>query len=73
MVKQTMTPLNEVMFQLQKHELNRDLTLHKGCYIPNIKNTVESLLRVLKSQKGNRAYLPYYFTIVNILNKLNDE
>jgi len=46
-----MTPLNEVMFQLQKHELNRDLTLHKGCYIPNIKNTVESLLNVLKSQK----------------------
>ena len=68
-----MTPLNEVMFQLQKHELNRDLTLHKGCYIPNVKNTIESLLNVLKNQKGNRAYLPYYFMIVNILNKLNDE
>ncbi len=68
-----MTPLNEVMFQLQKHELNRDLTLHKGCYIPNIKNTVESLLNVLKMQSGNRAYLPYYWHLFNIYQKLEDE
>ena len=68
-----MTPLNEVIFQLQKHELNRDLTLHKGCYIPNIKNTVESLLGVLKSQSGNRAYLPYYNTLFNIYKKLENE
>lgn len=66
-------PLNEVMFELQKHELNRDLTLHKGCYISNVKKSVESMVNVLKNQKGNRAYLPYYFNIVNILNKLNDE
>jgi hypothetical protein len=68
-----MTPLNEVMFQLQKHKLNRDMNFESGVYINNLDKTVNGIYNILKSQKGNRAYLPYYFTLVRILNKLNDE
>lgn len=65
--------LIDLEFNLRKHELKRSLTLSKGIYIQSVTYTVESLLNVLKSQSGNRAYLPYYNTLFNIYQKLENE
>ena len=65
--------LIDLEFNLQKHDLKRSLTLSKGVYIECLEKTVEGLIQVLKSQKGNRAYLPYYNTLFNIYQKLENE
>jgi len=65
--------LIDLEFNLRKHDLNRDLRLSKAVYIQSVAYAVESLLKVLKSQSGNRAYLPYYNTLFNIYQKLEDE
>ena len=65
--------LIDLEFNLRKHELKRDLRLCKGVYIQSVAYTVESLLNVLKSQSGKRGYLPYYNTLFNIYQKLEDE
>ena len=65
--------LIDLEFNLRKHELKRDLRLSKAVYIESVAYTVESLLKVLKSQSGNRAYLPYYNHLFNIYQKLENE
>jgi hypothetical protein len=65
--------LIDLEFNLRKHELKRDLRLSKAVYIQSVAYAVESLLKVLKSQSGKRAYLPYYNTLFNIYQKLEDE
>ena len=65
--------LIDLEFNIRKHELKRSLTLSKAVYIQSVAYTVESLLNVLKSQSGNRAYLPYYWHLYNIYLKLEDE
>lgn len=65
--------LIDLEFNLRKHELKRSLTLSNAVKIQSVAYTVESLLNVLKSQSGNRAYLPYYNTLFNIYQKLEDE
>lgn len=65
--------LIDLEFNLRKHELKRSLMLSKAVKIQSVAYTVESLLNVLKSQSGNRAYLPYYNTLFNIYQKLEDE
>lgn len=65
--------LIDLEFNLRKHDLNRNLRLSKGVYIQSVIYTVESLLNVLKMQSGNKAYLPYYNTLFNIYQKLEDE
>ena len=65
--------LIDLEFNLRKHELKRSLTLSNAIKIQSVAYTVESLLNVLKSQSGNRAYLPYYNTLFNIYQKLEDE
>jgi hypothetical protein len=65
--------LIDLEFNLRKYELKRDLRLSKAVYIQSVAYAVESLLKVLKSQSGKRAYLPYYNTLFNIYQKLEDE
>ena len=65
--------LIDLEFNIRKHELKRSLTLSNAVKIQSVAYTVESLLNVLKSQSGNRAYLPYYNTLFNIYQKLEDE
>jgi len=65
--------LIDLEFNIRKHELKRSLTLSKAVYIQSVAYTVESLLKVLKMQSGNRAYLPYYNTLFNIYQKLENE
>lgn len=65
--------LIDLEFNLLKHELKRDLRLSKGVYIQSVAYTVESLLNVLKMQSGKNAYLPYYFHLFEIYQKLEDE
>jgi len=65
--------LIDLEFNLRKYELKRDLRLSKAVYIQSVAYAVESLLKVLKSQSGKRAYLPYYNHLFNIYQKLEDE
>lgn len=65
--------LIDLEFNLRKHDLNRDMNFETGVYIINLKNTVNGMIKILKSQSGNPAYLPYYNTLFNIYQKLEDE
>ena len=65
--------LIDLEFNLRKHDLNRDMNFQTGVYIINLQNTVDGMIKILKSQSGNRAYLPYYNTLFNIYQKLENE
>lgn len=65
--------LIDLEFNLRKHDLNRDMNFQTGVYVINLQNTVDGMIKILKSQSGNSAYLPYYNTLFNIYQKLENE
>jgi len=37
-------------------------------YIPDLRRTIDSLIKVLESNTGNKAYMGYYVTLKKILD-----
>jgi hypothetical protein len=65
-----MLTVDELLIELQKHDLQRCLQLDAATYIENIFNTVKSHEMYLKANPKNKAYMPYYNRLVKILQKL---
>lgn len=67
-----MLSVDEIINKLQMHDLQRSLQLDATTYIENVFNTVKSHEMYLKSNSGNRAYMPYYNRLLKILQKLEE-
>ncbi len=54
------------------HELPKELQLNAWTYLPNVKKSVGALISTLEAHPGNWAYMPYYNTLVEIKNRIEN-
>lgn len=65
--------LDQLINELNKHDLKRSIRLNKAIYIPDIDNTVKSIKIALKFNSGKRIYIGQFNLLKQILKKLEDE
>lgn len=64
--------LDQLINELNKHDLKRSIRLNKAIYIPNIENTVKSIEIALRFNSGKRIYIGQFNLLKEILKKLED-
>lgn len=65
--------LDQLIKELNKHDLKRSIRLNKAIYIPNMENTVKSIEIALRFNSGKRIYIGQFNLLKDILKKLEDE
>lgn len=55
-----MTPLHEIKDYLSNNEVPTQLKLNEYTYITDSKKFIESHLKTLERNTGNRTFMPYY-------------
>lgn len=56
------------MVRINQFDLNDSIQLDKATFIPDPIQTVESLYNYLLANTGNKAYMPYYNKLKQILH-----
>jgi hypothetical protein len=56
-------------YKFEENVLNLDVCTK----ITDLKNYVETQIHLLKSNSGNRSYLPYYNRLLKVYLKINDK
>jgi len=49
----------------------KNLQLRKEIFLPDVEKTVNSYIRYLEANPGNKAYKPYYDNLLEIYQKLS--
>jgi hypothetical protein len=64
--------MKELELFFQNYKGSNEIRLNAWTYIHDIKYFVSSHLDALKSNKGNRTFLPYYMRLNELYKLLND-
>lgn len=59
--------LDELEIKLK--DLKGDMYLNEYTYIPDLQKCIKSHIMYLKSNKGNKGYMPYYERLMEIYKK----
>lgn len=65
--------MQEMELFFENYKGNNEIRLNAWTYVDDIEKFVSSHLTALKSNKGNRTYLPYYTRLNELYRLLNGQ
>lgn len=66
-------PINEIKDYLSKNEIPKEFQLNDFTYIKDTSVFIDTNLKILERNKGNKNFMPYYDRLCDFYKKIKEE